>query len=101
MLIGMAFGYWDLLSVAAAEIGSVQRGREIAEAKCSGCHAIGQTGDSPFALAPPFRTLHQQYPVESLAEALTENIVTGHPNMPEFAFEPPQIEVFHPLSEVS
>lgn len=86
-------GCWAGLSIALrAEDGSVQRGREIVEKDCAGCHAIGVTGDSPLAMAPPFRTLHQRYPVESLAEALAEGIVTGHAEMPQFAFESPQIE---------
>ena len=91
----MAIGCWGMLSSEPrAEDGSVQRGREIAEANCAGCHAIGGTGDSPLAMAPPFRTLHQRYPVESLAEALSEGIVTGHAEMPQFVFESPQIEDF-------
>ena len=36
--------------------------------------------------APKFRELHQRYPVENLAEAMAEGIVTGHPQMPEFLF---------------
>ena len=40
------------------------------------------------ALAPPFRLLPQRYPVEHLAEALAEGIVTGHPAMPQFKFHP-------------
>ena len=42
-------------------------------------------------LAPPFRDLSQRYPIEMLAEALAEGIVTGHPAMPNFAFEPRDI----------
>jgi cytochrome c len=41
-------------------------------------------------LAPPFRTLHERYPVEDLVEPLAEGIVTGHPTMPEFRFDPGQ-----------
>jgi hypothetical protein len=35
--------------------------------------------------------LHLRYPVETLAEAFAEGIVTGHPSMPEFRLEPDQI----------
>jgi hypothetical protein len=42
-------------------------------------------------VAPPFRTLHRRYPVDSLAEALAEGIVTGHPMMPEFQLDPGQV----------
>lgn len=50
------------------------------------CHAIGKAGDSPNPIAPPFRRLHERYPVENLAEALAEGILVGHPEMPEFRF---------------
>jgi mono/diheme cytochrome c family protein len=43
-------------------------------------------------LAPPFRDLSKRYPVEFLAEALAEGIVTGHPAMPRFTFEPREID---------
>lgn len=42
--------------------------------------------------APPFRLLPQRYPVEHLAEALAEGIVTGHAAMPQFVFDPPEID---------
>lgn len=46
---------------------------------------------SPNAQAPVFRELHQRYKVDDLAEALAEGILTGHPGMPEFRFEPNEI----------
>jgi len=68
-----------------------QRGKIYASTHCARCHAIGRTGSSPFEPAPPFRTLHLRYPVESLGEALAEGINTGHPAMPEFVLDPDQI----------
>ena len=47
--------------------------------------------ESPLKVAPPFRELHLRYPVDSLAEAFAEGIVTGHPSMPEFRLDPGQI----------
>lgn len=70
---------------------AAQRGRVFVQTHCASCHAIGRTGPSPLAIAPPFRDLHRQYPVETLEEALAEGIVTGHPTMPEFRLEPDQI----------
>ena len=72
--------------------GSPQQGRRFVEAHCARCHAVGKTGPSPLAIAPPFRTLHERYPVEDLREALAEGIVTGHPAMPEFRLDSDQIE---------
>jgi len=68
-----------------------QKGFALLRANCARCHAIGKTGDSPFKPAPPFRTLHTRYPVESLEESLGEGIITGHPAMPEFHFDPDQV----------
>ena len=53
---------------------------------------LGLTGASPMGLAPPFRDLSQRYPIETLAEALAEGIVTGHPAMPHFTFHPREID---------
>ncbi len=80
-------------TVLAEAIG-VQRGKEFARVNCARCHSIERTGESPSKPAPPFRTLHQRYPVEYLEEALAEGIVTGHSDMPEFRLEPDQIADF-------
>jgi len=69
-----------------------QRGLVFVQTNCARCHAVGKLGGSPIAEAPPFRTLHNLYPVESLAEALAEGIVTGHPSMPEFRLDPGQAQ---------
>jgi cytochrome c len=74
-----------------AENADAAHGREIAEANCGRCHALGRTGDSPLPKAPPFRDLGKRYPVEQLAEALAEGMVTGHAEMPEIAFEPDEV----------
>jgi cytochrome c len=76
-------------SGAAAD--SAQRGFVFVKTNCSPCHAIGRYDQSPLPLAPPFRTLHQRYPIEDLEESLAEGIVTGHPSMPEFQLDGAQI----------
>src|SRR5215470_6488266 len=68
-----------------------RQGQEILATHCARCHAIALTGDSPHRDAPPFRTLGQKYPVDWLGEALGEGLSTGHPDMPEFVFEPQEI----------
>jgi cytochrome c len=70
---------------------SQERGKTFAINNCARCHAIDRVTQSPLKIAPPFRTLHKRYPVESLAEALAEGIQTGHPTMPEFQLDPDQI----------
>ena len=83
-----------LASVAGASAldPAAQRGFVFAKTNCSMCHAIGPSGQSQLPIAPPFRTLHEKYPVENLEEALAEGIVTGHPNMPQFELDPAQID---------
>jgi cytochrome c len=76
---------------AAGNVELLAEGRALLEANCSRCHAIDRSDESQHPDAPPFRTLSRQYPVSSLQEALAEGIVTGHPDMPEFAAEPAQI----------
>ena len=68
-----------------------KRGEALLSKNCSRCHAIGRAGSSPDPAAPPFRTLSQKYPIEGLAEALAEGLSVGHPDMPEFVFEPDEI----------
>jgi cytochrome c len=75
----------EVLSPAA------QRGFVILKTNCSRCHAISKVGESPLKIAPPFRTLHERYPVQDLEEPLAEGIITGHPTMPEFRFDPDQV----------
>jgi cytochrome c len=67
------------------------RGKVLLESKCSTCHAVGPTAASPHRAAPPFRTLSHRYSIESLAEALAEGLYTGHPDMPEFMFDTPDV----------
>ncbi len=76
---------------AFAQDPQVGQGRDIVQRNCGMCHAIGRVDASPNAAAPAFRELHKRYPVENLAEALGEGIITGHPQMPEFAFPPEQV----------
>ncbi len=58
---------------------------------CSRCHSVDKVSGSPLKIAPPFRTLHTRYPVESLQESLAEGIITGHPTMPEYRLDPGQV----------
>lgn len=83
-----------LMASAHADSPAVQRGVQYARLHCARCHSIDKVSPSPLPAAPPFRTLHQRYPVETLEEALGEGIVTGHPSMPQFQLEPDQIGDF-------
>ena len=76
-----------LIASSIVHADEIAAGQKLVEVNCSRCHAIGMTGDSPLAKAPPFREVVTRYPPESLGEALVEGIVTGHNEMPEFVFE--------------
>ena len=78
--------------VTAQTLRDVEAGLAIAKMHCARCHSVDPDGPSPLSFAPPFRDLHKLYPVESLEEALAEGIVTGHADMPQFRFEPDEVE---------
>jgi cytochrome c len=80
-----------LITPALAVSPAEQRGKTFALNNCARCHSIDRVTQSPLKIAPPFRTLHLRYPVETLGEVLAEGIVTGHPTMPEFQLDPDQI----------
>lgn len=83
-----------MLAVSTADAASIRRGGALAAERCAACHAIGRHGASPNIKAPTFRRIARQWPVEQLQEALAEGIVTGHGPMPEFTFQPTEIDDF-------
>jgi cytochrome c len=95
LALGAAFMFAALLPQVARSKEPLsppaQRGLVFVRTNCARCHAIGKVGESPLRIAPPFRTLHERYPVESLQESLAEGIITGHPTMPEFRLDPGQV----------
>jgi cytochrome c len=70
---------------------AAQRGLTFVRVHCAQCHSIDQVSDSPLTIAPPFRTLHLKYPIESLQRPLSEGIIAGHPTMPQFRLEADQV----------
>lgn len=76
---------------AAAQEPSARRGGTLVQRHCGGCHAVGPAGVSTLPAAPPLRELNRRYEPESLAEALAEGLLTGHPAMPEFRFAAPDV----------
>lgn len=80
-----------VVASAGAVVGDPARGLDVADRNCALCHQIAATGASPHPQAPPFATLAQRYPLESLGEALAEGIVVGHKGMPQIMLEPQKI----------
>jgi len=67
------------------------RGFDLLRTNCARCHAIDAESDSPNQKAPPFRDVVKKYDPDALQEALAEGIITGHNDMPDFAFEPDDV----------
>jgi cytochrome c len=91
----IGFGVAAAFSVSASAESReelVAKGHALLEANCSRCHAIGKEDASKHPEALPFREVMKRYPPDNLAEALAEGINSGHPDMPEFVFQPPEIE---------
>lgn len=86
-----AAGWAAATAPARAASPEAMEGLAIARKHCARCHAVGVTGASPHAEAPPFREFAAKWPLENLEEALADGIVTGHQDMPAFVFEPPEI----------
>src|SRR5262252_6792152 len=76
---------------ASAQSPAAQRGLTFVRVHCAQCHAIDKVSESPLTIAPPFRTLHRKFPLESLRRRLAEGIVADHPTMPQFRLDPDQL----------
>jgi mono/diheme cytochrome c family protein len=70
---------------------AAQRGLTFVRVHCAQCHSIDKISDSPLTIAPPFRTLHERFPIESLRPRLAEGIQATHPTMPQFRLGADQI----------
>jgi cytochrome c len=88
ILAGLLLTAVAALPASAQDIGE---GRRLAEQRCARCHAIGKSGASPHASAPPFRVIAAKGHVDDLQEALAEGITVGHSDMPEFEFSADEI----------
>lgn len=81
----------DAAQPTLSEPESIALGRSLAARNCGMCHALDRTGPSPNRQAPPFRSLGDRFDVELLGEGLATGILTKHPAMPEFRFEPYEV----------
>jgi len=91
LALRLALASLPLASPAMAATAAEQRGKSYAQSHCARCHSIDRVTKSPVKSAPPLRTLHLRYPIETLAEALAEGISTGHPAMQPAELDPDQI----------
>lgn len=83
-----------------AEKADPEKGRALAEANCSPCHAIGMHDQPPARInsLTSFRDLHHRFPVAMLLDAAETGVIEGHDEMPAFDFSRDQIR--HLLSYI-
>lgn len=65
-----------------APSGGVARGGQIALSRCASCHAVGQDGESPSPVAPPFRTLRLRYNPIRMERHVQDLVRSGYSDMP-------------------
>lgn len=72
----------------------IERGRGIAVAHCSVCHAVGLDDPSPTRANAntAFRQLSERFPIPMLQEAARTGNISGHDEMPGFQFTMDEIE---------
>ena len=92
LVMGTALAASAQLNAAQSQSSTIARGESIVQEKCSRCHATGRTDASPNPKALPFREVGKLYPLDHLAEALAEGIITGDNDMPEFKFNPRDVD---------
>lgn len=82
-----------LIAAPAAAQTSANRGAALVQRHCAACHAIGPSGLSPNAKAPPLREIARKYRPQDLEEAFAEGIMVSHEGqeMPPFTLDPPEI----------
>jgi len=71
---------------------AAQRGLTFVRENCARCHSVDTITPSPLSIAPPFRLLYLQYPIENLRKPLGEGLQAAHPTMPQFQLDPGQVE---------
>ncbi len=76
---------------AGAQQTEADSGRVLLTKHCAQCHGIAVGEKSRHQAAPPFAEIMKRYRAEMLAEALAEGLTTGHPDMPQFSFEPDEV----------
>ena len=64
----------------------VSHGQSLIAKFCARCHAVGVKDESPYPLAPPFRTLGRIVDLDELPRALERGITSTHPDMPAIKF---------------
>ena len=71
---------------------AIERGAEVARARCASCHAVALETRSPNREAPLFRVLSRLYSAADLRRKLEQFSESGHFDMPPVALREDEIE---------
>jgi cytochrome c len=82
VMLALAMATSDAMALSPAE----RRGRTLAVRLCAQCHAIGKSGTSPHAGAPPFRHLEERVDLDKFQRRLRQGLMSSHQDMPVFRF---------------
>ena len=67
---------------------AAERGRDLAQRRCAGCHALDLQSQSPRMNAPPFREMRIRYNQASFQHRMAEISEGGHYDMPPLRLDP-------------
>lgn len=98
-LVVAVFGL-SLLTAGCATNGSdgvapssaAERGRDLAELRCGGCHGLGLYGESPRSPSTPFRDMRRRLTALSLQQRLTDITEGRHYDMPRLGLSASETE---------
>jgi len=88
----VGFLYAGTPAPVQAQSPDVEHGRALAELNCGRCHATGLEGESDHSLAPPFWSLSDRRPVETVSEMLLRRTTPNDSDMPHFAITKKQAD---------
>jgi len=80
------------LGAAPALTPSIERGAEVAQARCASCHGVALEAASPSHDAPLFRVLSRLYSAQDLERKLDAISRDGHFEMPPVTLHEDEIE---------
>jgi mono/diheme cytochrome c family protein len=81
-----AAGAPSSLSMASDVAARAARGKKILQERCSRCHSVEASGESPLVGAPPMRDVYARYAPRELTAELSEGMVSRHKEMPQIDF---------------
>ncbi len=97
LAIPLAAGALALAAAAASGqptpiSGAIERGAQVAQARCAVCHAVAMEARSPNRDAPLFRVLSRLYSAKDITARMADIAEYGHFEMPPLEIREDEIE---------